>query len=360
MAVNGGYLQVLSGTTGSILAASISSDPFFVAEGDMILLSGPMGPVGTGGTIGDTGPDGGTGPDGNTGPDGATGSTGPMGGTGETGAVGPIGPDGATGSTGPIGGTGDTGETGPMGPTGVTGSIGPTGPVGITGFTGHTGETGPTGYTGSTGLGATGPTGPIGGIGVTGFTGATGPPGSLASSAVIPFSSGLPVSMTSATGGTPGLPTFLGFGGSVQDVNILGSPTGIIDLTGSPGLALNLSFCMPRAGIVTDMAAYFSTVVPLSLALTSITITAQLYESPVPDNIFVPVPGATLNLTPSLTGVLPAGTISEGVLNNINVPFANQTRLLLVFFVTATGVSLIESVQGYLSAGLSIALPPPP
>lgn len=287
----------------------------------------------------------------------SVGATGPAGPTGPTGgpAVGPTGATGAQGIAGATGltgatGAGATGATGVAGPTGATGSIGVTGPTGA-GATGATGVAGPAGATGATGsIGVTGPTG-AGATGATGVAGPTGATGLDGSGPIIPFASGLPVSLTTILGGVVGTVSLVGFGNMAPGVSILG---GIIDLTGAGGTLLNFSFSMPRAGTITAITAYFSTTAALLLAGTTVTITAQLWSSPTPNNSFAPIPGAVVTLAPGLTGILPLGTISNGITTGLTIPVTAQTRLLLVFSATATGLSLVNTVIGYASAGVSM------
>jgi len=263
-----------------------------------------------------------------TGPTGPTGATGPAGG--------PTGPTGATGATG-------VGATGPVGPTGAIGATGPTGVTGPIGPNGLTGATGPTGATGATG--DIGPTGPTGATGTTGTTGVTG------ASAIIPYASGLPVTVTTILGGLAGTAALVGFGNSVSSVSLVGST---IDLTGAAGTLLNFAFSAPRAGTITAIAAYFSTTLGLSLTGTAITITAQLYGSSTPDNTFTAIPGALVTLAPPLTGVLSLGAISNGLATGLAIPVTPQQRLLLVFSASATGLVLVNSIAGYASAGITI------
>ncbi|MDV5740714.1 collagen-like exosporium glycoprotein BclA3, partial [Clostridioides difficile] len=229
---------------------------------------------------------------------------------------------------------------GPTGATGATGADGATGPTGATGATGADGATGPTGATGATGVtGATGPTGP------TGATGATG------ASAIIPFASGIPLSLTTIAGGLVGTPGFVGFGSSAPGLSIVG---GVIDLTNAAGTLTNFAFSMPRDGTITSISAYFSTTAALSLVGSTITITATLYQSTAPNNSFTAVPGATVTLAPPLTGILSVGSISSGIVTGLNIAATAQTRFLLVFTATASGLSLVNTVAGYASAGIAI------
>ena len=284
------------------------------------------------------------------------GSRGPRGRTGPTGPTGPqglVGDTGPTGPTGPQGIQGLTGDTGPTGPQGLIGDTGPTGPTGLQGIQGLTGDTGPTGDIGSTGpTGDTGPTGPTGGIGSTGPTGDTGPTGAPGLGAIIPFASGIPAALTTIAGGLVGTTSLVGFGNSATGVSIVG---GTIDLTGGPGIALNMAFSMPRDGTITSIAAYFSTTVALALVGSTITITAELFSSTTPDNTFTAVPGTAVTLSPALTGVVGLGAISSGVLTGLAIPVTAETRLLLVFSAEAAGVSLINVVAGYASGGVAIS-----
>ena len=229
-------------------------------------------------------------------------------------------------------------------------SVGPTGPTGPTGpSTGVTGTTGATGATGAAGV--TGATGAIGATGATGATGVTGVTGAPGTGAIIPFASGVPVLLTTLAGGLVGTGGLIGFGNSAPTVSALGAT---IDLTGAAGLLLNMAFSMPRNGIITSISAYFSTTIALSLIGATATIQAQLWQSTTPNNTFTPIPGAIVTLAPALTGILAIGAISHGVTTGLAIPVTTETRLLMVFSVTTTGLTLGTTVAGYASAGVAI------
>ena len=297
--------------------------------------TGPTGPQGIQGLQGVPGPQGATGPQGVPGLQGPTGPQGPQGVQGVM---------GATGIQGPQGIQGDRGNTGATGPTGPTGATGPTGPTGATGATGPAG-TGATGITGATGVtGATGATGATG-IGITGATGATG--ADAIANAIIPFSSGEPITLTTNNENTDGVPSFIGFGGSFA---------GTTALQPSINMALinNHSFSMPRDGVIDSLTAYFSTTIPTDLTNTNVTISARLYSSTTPNNTFDEVPGTLVTLTPTLSGNVPIGTIAKATINNLNIPIAAETRLLLVFAAKSVGDRFQNSIIGYASGGLGI------
>ncbi|WP_346723070.1 exosporium glycoprotein BclB-related protein [Bacillus thuringiensis] len=86
-----------------------------------------------------------------------------------------------------------------------------------------------------------------------------------------------------------------------------------------------------------------------------VTITAQLYSFTTPDNIFTPIPGASVTLAPALIGVVALGTISNGITTRLSIPVTAKIRLLLVFSATFVGLSLIKTITGYASEGVRIS-----
>jgi BclB C-terminal domain-containing protein len=153
--------------------------------------------------------------------------------------------------------------------------------------------------------------------------------------------------------GTAGL---VGFGSSASGISALG---GIIDLSGTLiGFPiLDFAFSVPRAGTITDIAAFFSTTVALTLLTATATVTAQLYISTAstgPTNTFTPIPSAIVNLSPDLTGIIAVGTVLTGLTTGLSVDVSPQDRLLMVFTVEGTGITVITTVTGYASAGITI------
>ncbi|MEK8209049.1 exosporium glycoprotein BclB-related protein [Paenibacillus sp. FSL L8-0696] len=340
-----------TGATGSVGATGATGAGVTGATGSV----GATGATGSAGATGATGSAGATGATGSAGATGATGAgvTGATG-TGVTGATGSTGATGATGSAGATGATGTAGVTGATGSAGVTGAAGTAGATGATGSAGATGATGSAGATGATGTaGATGATGSAGVTGATGSAGVTGATGAAGAGAIIPYSSGLPVAMTTVLGGLLNTSSAVGFGSSATNISITG---GTIDLTGAAGTLLNFAFSVPRTGTLTSMAAYFSATSSVSLVGSTVTITAQLYRSTTPNNTFTAVPGALVTLSPPLTGLIALGTISSGNTTGLSIPVTVGERLLLVFTSTVTaGIDVATTVAGYASAGVTIA-----
>ena len=264
-----------------------------------------------------------------------------------------VGPRGPRGKEGERGKRCKEGERGPRGLPGVNGAPGAAGATGASGLPGVTGAPGLPGATGATGLpGATGAPGLPGVTGATGLPGATGAPGLPGSGAIIPFASGGPIAMSTVLNGLAGTAGLVGFGSSASNVTLLG---GTIDLTGTVlGPIIDFAFSVPENGTITSISAFFSETVGLNIVGTTIKITAQLYSAPATSNIFTPVPGASVTLAPSLTGVVSLGDISSGINTPLAIPVTATTRLLMVYSATATGINLINTVVGYASAGIKI------
>jgi BclB C-terminal domain-containing protein len=172
------------------------------------------------------------------------------------------------------------------------------------------------------------------------------------SGAIIPYASGLPVALTTVLGGLLNTSAVVGFGSNASNVSIAG---GDIDLTGAAGTLLNFAYSVPRSGTITSMSAYFSTTVALALIGSTVTITAQLYQSTTPNNSFSPIPGAVVTIAPSLTGLIAVGNTGSGITSGLNIPVTAGTRLLLVFSANVTsGLDIATVVAGYASGGVSI------
>jgi len=241
-----------------------------------------------------TGPAGSRGPRGFTGVTGSAGLKGATGATGLVGATGPSGgPIGTTGSTGPTGATevgltglrgetGSRGETGLPGQNGVDGEIGPQGPTGSTGVNRVTGVGGTTGSKGATG--STGADGVTGATRTTGATGATGVTGVTGAASIIPFASRTTITMSSDATGAALTGSIVGASASFSGIS---ANAGTINL--ASGALANYAFSMPRAGTITSFAAYFSTTTPLTLGSATVFVTAWVWVSTAPSNIFTPL-----------------------------------------------------------------------
>jgi BclB C-terminal domain-containing protein len=190
--------------------------------------------------------------------------------------------------------------------------------------------------------GAIGATGEAGAIGATGPTGATG---SAGAGAIIPYSSGAPVALTTVAGGLAGTVAMVGFGLKSPQVIVLGT----IIQTNIP----NLAFSVPRDGTITSLSAYFSTTVALNLPQPT-TIQAQVWRSAAPaTDTFTPNPGAVVTLSPPLSGIQQSELLEGEIFLVLNIPVSQGDCLLLVFSISSTGLAKI--VTGFASAGLGIS-----
>lgn len=170
---------------------------------------------------------------------------------------------------------------------------------------------------------------------------------------IIPFASGSPIFINTVNGGQSGNASLLGFGSAAIDVPLL---DGYINLMGSKlEPVINFAFSVPRAGCITSIAAYFSNVVELNLVNSTVNVIAQVFKSTTTNNIFYPIQDTFLVLGPPLTGTVSIGTVCKGASSNLSIDVNIEDRLLLVIFATASGLSLINSIIGYASAGLTIA-----
>nr|WP_236354971.1 exosporium glycoprotein BclB-related protein [Konateibacter massiliensis] len=150
-------------------------------------------------------------------------------------------------------------------------------------------------------------------------------------------------------GGVLGTTSVLGFGSSVTGISLVG---GTIDTT----TVGNMAFSMPRDGVITSIAAYFSTTLGVSLIGSDVTVEATLYSSTTPDNVFAPIALATVTLAPAFNGLIAIGDIADGITTGLSIPVTAGTRLLLVFSASVTdGIDIAATLTGYASAGVAIS-----
>lgn len=237
--------------------------------------------------------------------------------------------EGAAGATGPTGANGPTGDAGPTGTAGSVGPAGPTGPSGADGVAGATGADG-----------ATGP---------TGAAGPTGPTGADAAGSIFASSSSSPATATTILGGLPGIVTVLPLSGSggISSVPIIG---GTIDLT-----SLGTGQPVARDGTITSLAGFASITAATALVGSTVTETISVWRSTAPNNIYEPIPGATVDLAPPLTGLVAIGTISSGTTTGLSIPVTAGTNLIVVYSANVTaGIDLATVITANVGASVVI------
>lgn len=169
----------------------------------------------------------------------------------------------------------------------------------------------------------------------------------VAKGAIMPFSSGIvPVALAAAATGLIATVSLVGFGTSVTGVALTGVN---IDLTSS---ATTEAFTVPRPGTITSISATISATGALTLTGTG-TVRAQIYRAIQGSNIFSPT-AAFVDLTPALPlAALLAGAIASGSAN-VSVPVSTGDRLLMVFSMTTSGATVLVTLAGNASAGITI------
>jgi BclB C-terminal domain-containing protein len=126
----------------------------------------------------------------------------------------------------------------------------------------------------------------------------------------------------------------------------------VLDQTGGPGEVVPAQ-TFPTDETIQSITLFTSTTSALALVGTTVTVTAQLYTSTTPDNMFTPVPGALVIAAPPLTGVDAIGTISNGITTGLSIPVTVGTRGVIVVSATAAGIGLVNAVPMYASASIS-------
>jgi BclB C-terminal domain-containing protein len=170
------------------------------------------------------------------------------------------------------------------------------------------------------------------------------------SASIIPFASGGPITLVTSPPNLEQKLAAIAFG---NNASVVASPTtGDIILTPT---TLNMAFSMPRFGIISSIAAYFSITSDVTIPTGStVTVRAQLYESTAPNDTFTPIAGTLVTLVPSFSGSLIPGNRAHAILSNLRIPVRPETRLLLVFSAVASPNTTQVTLIGQASAGISI------
>ncbi len=195
--------------------------------------------------------------------------------------------------------------------------------------------------------------GPQGAPGPQGEPGPAGPPGPPGPGAIIPFASGTPVLMQAHDGGGNRPRVMVGFG---IGATVVPRGGGQIELPHSGVPPMDLSFSVPRDGEITSIAGYYANVTSADLGPADVQIRGQLYQSTTPNGSFTEVPGATVALSPELTGPIASGTVARGTVDGLSIPVTAGTRLLMVFWAHTTDAFAPPlELSGYFSGGVTIS-----
>ncbi len=135
-------------------------------------------------------------------------------------------------------------------------------------------------------------------------------------------------------------------------------------LANAPGIAMTRTLStdstnnyvgqvLPGNETITGITASFQLNQLLSLVGTTVTITAQVFVSSDGGATYSPLAGTVVTLAPALTGIVASGATSNGTVTGLNIPVPAGDLGMVVFSVSAAGISLIDSVDGTATAGVS-------
>lgn len=172
------------------------------------------------------------------------------------------------------------------------------------------------------------------------------PPEPKPPESMIAFSSGrYPATLKTAITGLPSQVSQVGFGTSI-DTNA----------TDPLHLAIpNEAFTVSKNGFITSIAATFVLENQADFQTSQSMIRATIYKAVKGSNDFFAT-AATVDLTPTLTGLKPAGFIVSGSAQ-VNVPIEVEERLVMVFSFIETNLPvgfLGGTIVGFESAGITI------
>ncbi|MFJ7934585.1 hypothetical protein [Sporosarcina sp. NPDC096371] len=164
----------------------------------------------------------------------------------------------------------------------------------------------------------------------------------------VQFSSGVsPVVLTTLANGVVGEPSIIGCGTAVAGVI---STDGNIYSTGPVPEA----YTVQHAGAITNISASFTITTVYNVIGQDAIVHAQVYRAPAGSDIFMPT-GASVDLAPALTSLLPVGTTLTGAMAVIPpVTVDCGDRLLVVFTMSGSIGDVASTVTGTASATVTI------
>jgi BclB C-terminal domain-containing protein len=172
--------------------------------------------------------------------------------------------------------------------------------------------------------------------------------GPASAGAIIPFASSQPAVTSVLGNGLADEGALVGFGAVANSVAVGGAT---IDLTGSPGTALDMAFVAPRNGTITSFGLFLSNVSTLALGGGTASVMGTIYHASAGSNTFSPL---AVSATIPFTGTIVLGTTGNALTTGLSVPVIAGDRYILVLSATTTGLAVVVSLNVYASAGLNI------
>ena len=193
--------------------------------------------------------------------------------------------------------------------------------------------------------------------GKNGKNGKDGKDGPAGGGAVIPFASGEPIRLQTRSSTNPlTRNSAIGFG--VRHTGIVINPFGgpVDPLFGT--INNNMVFIFPRSGTLTSIWCSLRRIVSDEGSVAgTVTVVAILYTAPINTDVFNPVPGATVPLAPTLSGVIPTDLILSGKATGLSIPIIEGNQYVLIVTTQRTDIpdgAPSSHINGYFSAGISI------
>ncbi|CAG7644015.1 hypothetical protein PAESOLCIP111_04603 [Paenibacillus solanacearum] len=163
--------------------------------------------------------------------------------------------------------------------------------------------------------------------------------------------------VTTLLGGLPGGYSTLGSGGTAN-IPAIYDGSGTLDFSAMPSVT-SVAYTMTQNSILKQADIKLSNTVAMSLVGTTLSISADIYVDDDNDGVYEKKTSG-IPLTPPYTGVLAIGTTTQGQNNSLNIPVEAGSKLLVVYYMNAAGISLINAVTGDLEAKLSFVQDPNP
>ncbi|MEG0984000.1 exosporium glycoprotein BclB-related protein [Algoriella sp.] len=165
-------------------------------------------------------------------------------------------------------------------------------------------------------------------------------------SSVIPLNSINASVATTILGGLIGTSTVLGPGVSKTGISLTGTTLNLL------GDANGAAITLPRNCIIRSISFNHYTSAAISLIGSTLSLHLQIYKANAVSNAYEPI----LNTLVSneLTGLISLGHMASNSISNLNIPLAANDKIVVLISATATGLSLINTSTGFVSASIGL------
>ncbi len=119
------------------------------------------------------------------------------------------------------------------------------------------------------------------------------------------------------------------------------------------GITTMYPFFIARDMVITDMGVSMIAIEEVDLASASANVFMQLLYK-IDTEYFIAIPETKVILAPAMSGIVPRGQLFESIVNNLNVPVAAGSRLMLIVHKDVMQQDVTKSIAVLMSGSINL------